>query len=59
MTNFLSSIFGSENENTFWTNKPTILYSFPNFLRIIPFPSRNYIYNLNALTRLFIFTNEI
>lgn len=42
------------NSNTFWLNNPSILFKFPYSLSFIPKPSKNYIYNLNAFSRIFI-----
>lgn len=42
------------NSNTFWLNNPVILFKFPYSLSFIPKPGKNYIYNLNAFSRLFI-----
>ena len=47
----------SSNDNIFWVNKPSILYTFP--LDIIPKISENYIYNLNAISRIFIILSLI
>ena len=47
------------NSKTFWSNDPYILFSFPLILHVVPLPSKNYIYNLNALTRLLIILSII
>ena len=42
------------NSNTFWINYIPILFTYPEVLSFIPLPNKNYIYNLNAITRFFI-----
>lgn len=41
------------NSNTFWWEHPSILWTTPHLFGLIPWPSKNYIYNLNAITRIF------
>lgn len=42
------------NSNTFWIDYIPILFTYPQITAIIPLPNKNYIYNLNAITRFFI-----
>lgn len=57
MVNIFNTLFKhytSFNSTTFWLDYPPILFTYPHFFGIIPWPTKNYIYNLNALTRIFI-----
>lgn len=57
MTNIFSKLFKyytATNSSTFWLDYPPILFTYPHFFGLIPWPTKNYIYNLNALTRIFI-----
>ena len=45
------------NSNTFWIDYIPILFTYPQITAIIPLPNKNYIYNLNAITRFFIIFN--
>lgn len=42
------------NNNTFWIDYIPILFTYPHIIAIVPLPEKNYIYNLNAITRFFI-----
>ena len=42
------------NSNTFWIDYIPSLFTYPQITAIIPLPNKNYIYNLNAITRFFI-----